>query len=369
MRSEKRPGDENYRMPRESIFTFDLESKKVRQYGTKLASQGIKLPRKLLCVYEERGKVDGHGIYSNWSDLLSSSPNKVTLTHANGAFHESFYGNARSACRLGKSLYFVNNNGLHEMQLDGTIRRSWESQFHYREMSPLTHRFYQPNVNAPPQIPLPWYSSLLACDETLLMFSGKGNRVLALDTEQNIWYGPVEISGVFCGIADGDYVLAGGKSLMRISVAEITAAAKRCDRAMTNQQFIARQNKIIEAMSGLERAKIEFSLKRFDDSKKHLLEVLTQQPNDAETLLMLGLVHDTWGLNDVKTASGFYQQAELVSSDRSWGLAAADLRIDMLFRAGDLNESAKAATKLLKNYPDISNSYRQRMQVKAGPQR
>jgi cell division septum initiation protein DivIVA/tetratricopeptide (TPR) repeat protein len=348
-RPEIRPGEKRYTRPRDSIFSFDLRTQKIRQHGLESAYENGRLPGKLLCVYENRGLVFGHSKYALWRDLLSARPKQFPLKPDPASnLEEVQYSNARASARIRDSVFFVNSRGLHQMGIDGQHRRSWNATSSYSMISPLTRTNFNPVANAPRQSPLPWFPNLIATDEMLLMVDGHGQQIVGYDPKKELWYGPVAVPKIIYGIPGETHVWVGGKALRRIAIADIAEAAKKCGRVMTANNFLDRQQKLVSTMTGLDRAKIEFSLLQFEQSKRFLREILKQTPDDAEAHLMMGILHDTWGLDDLQQASLSYRRAEELSqNNRSLGLSAAKLHLETMIRHRKFDQAAELAKQLL----------------------
>ena len=111
--------------------------------------------------------------------------------------------------------------------------------------------------------------------------------------------------------------LATCHGLRFVAADDVLAKAESVDRVITTGQYRQRQQALIAAMPLLDRAKAAFVMHQFDKAKTLLQQVLTDEPESADALLLMGHVHDVWCLNQPNMALQFYERLAKVASNRN----------------------------------------------------
>ena len=70
----------------------------------------------------------------------------------------------------------------------------------------------------------------------------------------------------------------------------------------------ARREKLLAAAQPLNRAKFAIALRRFNEARRLLEEILNDTPDNAEAQLLMGFVHDTQCLGRPDEAMAWYQK-------------------------------------------------------------
>ncbi len=193
---------------------------------------------------------------------------------------------------------FVIDSGLHEIDADGTVLRSWWAAGQLQDWGGGT--YYR--VPLPQDCPI--QSGCMLAMGNVLVFVAR-DSILAWDPKDDTWYGPLSPGGENPVAVPGGLWLSG---LRFIAADDLFAKAKSAGRVMTTAQYRQRQEECVAAMPLLDRAKAVFTMHRFDKAQSLLEQVLKDDPASAEALLLMGWLHDQWCMNEPETALKYYRR-------------------------------------------------------------
>ncbi len=203
--------------------------------------------------------------------------------------------------------------GLHEFDPDGRVLRSWWAP------NKVTLAGYVGHVRTYPSAPVLGYDHTQAGP---LLYSRYNDDTVAYEPATDTWYGPLSVSeDTICGTSDG--VWLGHDEVGYVRNEDFKAAARKCGRAMTTVEYRKRQEERIAKLSPLDRAKVFFSMRKFDRAEPLLKQVLDAAPagrdpdpktsgpkipEPVEALVLLGWLHDTSCKNKPKQAMDYYDR-------------------------------------------------------------
>jgi len=150
-----------------------------------------------------------------------------------------------------------------------------------------------------------------------LFLGGSHCAVVCYDPRTDTWAGPVKVAGrgfeVLLASSGGLWgwsrPQAGDEPrLVCVSTASLLEAAAKAGLTWTSQQLKARREKLLAAAQPLNRAKFAIALRRFNEARRLLEEILNDTPDNAEAQLLMGFVHDTQCLGRPDEAMAWYQK-------------------------------------------------------------
>ena len=337
-------------------FVFDFKSGEVLDYSQAANAESLskRLTGKLFATWETRGKISALSEHYRWDDLLSKRPTVSMLKGPRDTDPDTrYYQNVYSACEHSGSIFFSSRTGFHRIASDHKVVRSWTTN--RADRNPLNHPFFTPNLAAPAEAPFNMPSRIFACGRLVVMLALEDKHIVAAyDPKKDCWYGPVKTKNSFSALSDGDHIWLGGSKLDRISADDLVNAAESCGRVFTSKEFSNRIAKKAESLKDLDKAKFAFGHYEFDTADELLDKVLKDDPASWEGWTLRGMINDSFARKRTTESDKAYRMAERVADLESQKYAAALLRVQMLSRSDRTDLAAKAARKLMADYPTIS---------------
>lgn len=116
------------------------------------------------------------------------------------------------------------------------------------------------------------------------------------------------------------------------------AAARKAGRAIRCEQYVLRRDAAIAKLPAVPRARYLLALRKFDEAESVLEAHLEEHKDDPLALLLMGMVQDVWGQNNLGRAeacyrrlsemkelkpkfTGMYMQLHLLVQQKQWSLA------------------------------------------------
>jgi tetratricopeptide (TPR) repeat protein len=243
--------------------------------------------------------------------------------------------------------FIAGPSGLHEFDATGRIMRSWWSA---HSITPAGVRH---SVDVPPTAPVYSDDHVVAGD---LIYSADQQKTVAYRPATDTWYGPllVSIGHAPCGTRDGVW----GGNLNGIGYVrneDFLAKAEAMGRVMTTAEFLVRRDALVEALPALERAKVYFAMRRFDEAEALLEEIARAEPRHAEALLLLGWLNDAWCTNRPDDARRYYRRLAAMEDDPNVCFSGHYMEFLMLGREKQWKELIEAGDRMVARFPQIED--------------
>jgi tetratricopeptide (TPR) repeat protein len=187
-----------------------------------------------------------------------------------------------------------------------------------------------------------------------------GMNTVAYDPRTDTWYGPVSAQGGTHNIGTSAGLWVGSR-LIYFNNADVIAAAKVAGRVMTTEQWKKRKQQFIESAPLLDRAKFAFGMKQFDAAKQHLTKVLKSAPNNAEALLLMGYLHDTWCTNKPDKAARYYRRLEGLKDNPSASMSGMWMRFHLHKRRKEYAQAYQLTKEIPKRFGRLEDHARREM--------
>jgi len=292
-------------------FTVNIKTKEstlLHRTSKETRRKGFYLSKYLDPVWWINGKLNGPFA----TDLLSKTPQKRPRLMRS-------YGHAQINDRLFVS---SNENGLQEYDQNEKIINRW-GNYNFRQNTLFQYVQYFPRLNnSPPR------RAVMMASGKYLIFPHFGRRGLLLfDPEADTWYGPVgdfqirtrsseSLLKKNVGSPSGVW-LAGGFHFMKaryVKTTDIIQTAKEFGRVQTTTEYQQFLKKKVQELPLVHRAKANVLLGKYGTAEQDLKQWLTQEPNNAEALFLLAVIHDYFGLNKPEIALEYYQRLAKLSN-------------------------------------------------------
>ncbi len=248
--------------------------------------------------------------------------------------------------------FVVFPDSLREIDDRGKVLREWTTPF-WPRLSKVDYTTYHLNgyykMALPGEVP---GRILLGDDGTYLYFGGPAG-VACFDPANDRWYGPVKVRGAGSYTHEHAIVLPGGLWVGRgplIPRTDIIAAAKKAGLVASSQQLRKRLDQKIAAAPPLDRAKLAFSLRRFDPARALLKEVLTAEPANVEALIVMGLLHEPHALNEPDKALPFFRLAAQRARTDPAAAAGMLLQLEWYCRENQPKKARAVARRMLNRF-------------------
>ncbi len=253
--------------------------------------------------------VDNGGV---WDDLLSASRIRTPLPAAPcygwPPSNDSRMG-ILNVLESGGRRLCVCAGGLYELDAAGKAKllRAWQTTNYWLKPAGC-------NVIAPADCPFLGIPDVLGPAGSYLAFTDHFNLAV-YDLSSDMWYGPLHVdvgSGRPGPIVTSRGVLWGAAfplGLTCLALDDAVAYAKSIGRAMSTTEYRRRQQRFIATAKPLDRAKFNLGMRRFDQAKAALQEVLDTDPDQPEALLLMGFLHLRECLDQPDEALKYYRRA------------------------------------------------------------
>ncbi len=216
-------------------------------------------------------------------------------------------------------LFAAGQPGIWEIGTDGKVLRAWG--FGYKLGLPLP--FYFPGPHHPhcdivepgelTGVEPAWGRPVLVAHDKAHLFVNVVGGLTCYDVEADTWYGPVATSrkktcywAHHCLSEPDGLWVSTDEGLLLLSAAEIVAAARKAHLVATSAEVRRRRLAALDAAGGLDAAKFAIGLRRFDKARGFLEKVLKADPDHAEALLLMAMLHDVHMRNEPEAALVYY---------------------------------------------------------------
>ena len=331
-----------------SHFTLDLADGTVRVLRTDDREQRpICAP--LHDVWRHDGKLMGWDYGRLWTDLLA--PDATVRPCLDGKVAYGWREQWRGGIDISAGLepagrrFIAGPSGLHEFDVTGRVVQSWWSA---HSITPAGVRH---SIDVPPTSPVYHDNHVVAGD---LIYSTHQQKTVAYQPATDTWYGPllVSIGHAPCGTREGVW----GGSLNGIGYVrneDFVAKAEEAGRVMTTAEFLVRRDALIEALPALERAKVYFAMRRFDEARALLEEIVRAEPRHAEALMLSGWLNDDWCTNRPDDARGYYRRLAAMEDNADACFSGHYMEFLMLGREKQWKELIELGDRIAGRFPQI----------------
>ena len=330
-----------------SHFTLDLADGKVQILRTRDWEKRVFCPP-LLGVWRDGEKLMGWDCLQLWTDLLA--PGVRTRRCLDGKLAYGWQGKWAEGIEITAVLeragrrFVAGPSGLHEFDPAGRVVRSWWSGHSISpEGAPRA-------ITLPPTSPGYGYNHVRAGP---LLYSFNNSHAVAYRPETETWYGPLVISASSFPRGTRDGIWGAGFGLDYVRNEDFLAKAQELGRVMTSAEYLKRRDAVIEAMPELERAKVCFAMRRFDDAKRLLDQITRAEPEHAEALLLLGWLHDAWCTDRPDEARRYYGRLAGMEDNRNACFSGLYMEFEMLARGKKWKELIGAGDRICARFPQI----------------
>ncbi len=188
--------------------------------------------------------------------------------------------------------------------------------------------------------------------------------MLAWDPRTDTWYGPLTAGSEF-GLSTGTGVVLAGTTVNSqtcdisfVAPDDFIAAARKADRVYTSEEYRRRQQKMIDALSRLEQAKVVFARRQFDQSAKLLTEVIKTSPNSVEAILLLGLLNDRNCTNRPNEVLKYYRRLADLPNDRRAAFTGLYRTVNLVGPDKRWRETQVVIDEISRRFPKMDESAR-----------
>ncbi|VAX38930.1 hypothetical protein MNBD_PLANCTO02-2341, partial [hydrothermal vent metagenome] len=294
------------------------------------------------------GKKLADSLYTN---LLSSHPVKRP------DWRKIPIGNALDAEIIYERRFFTSSKGLYEYDIQGKAIRSWITQ------SSSGTGTSNAGLTIPRKGLTPQRGHYMVKTKNLLVFVGQNKGIVAFNPKTNIWYGPLGNWNVHYAIGSKNgFWLAhnsGGETksiangTIYISEKDFIQAAIQAGRASSPATYRKLIKKQIERMSPLDQAKTFIMFRQNKEALETLNEIISQDPKNAEALLLQGFTLGRHGLRQPKQALKSYR-ALAKHSDKSAQVTGLFYEMMIHRYAKNYPEILRVSRLLIDKYPNLN---------------
>jgi tetratricopeptide (TPR) repeat protein len=365
-------------------FVFDFNTLQISDYlqsSEWLGENGTKFRSHLLCVWENKKGVHAFSSGQIWENLLSAKPQSFPPLVRESDFPDDHaIRSTFSACLFGDSMYCNGAQGLFKIGPNFEVTKNWQINIprRYRlhgdipgfgtppessyKPSPLAAKGYKARSAMPAETPMLEQSYLFPCGKLLLLVPNNDRKILGYDPKKDCWYGPIKTQRNCYALSEGKTVWLGGSTLRKVAAEDVIEAAEASDRVITGDEFTKRRRDMINSLPKLDRAKVAFSESDFATSQSLLDEVLDSEPGNFEGLLLSAFLNDTFGRKNFTEAVKAYRKAQKIAPTTTAQLKVAKRILNMHLEARNLDEAAKQAKQIIKDFPNLERIRRQELE-------
>jgi len=263
-----------------------------------------------------------------------------------------------------KGRRFVSSQtGIREIDPSGKVLRAWGTPTEVRLPLPFHEAPFYKSLDEPGMLPgfiaSPYRHirprvKLLGHDDAHLfveVYSPTG--LLCYDVEADTWYGPVKMaleSVEPAGMYDPKGLWVRNKeAFLHVRTAKVIAASKKAGRFVTSRAFREQRLAMCDAAPPLDAAKFAIALRRFDQAKSTLANVLSIDPENAEALLVMGFLHDRHCLNQPEVAMDCYERLAAIDAPPA-ALAGKYCLYVLHIHLGNWSEALPLGKQIVENF-------------------
>jgi hypothetical protein len=280
------------------------------------------------------------------------------------------YGWPRPADRLtsmavvGGKRYVMSWRGLHEIDENAKVLRSWWTRATFRAGSRDPADLAQDLITTPGDFPSDSrHSDPSHGSERTFITQSKGhlflvNRIdgiLCYEPTSDSWFGPLLPEHEFptewpLGTADGLWI-GSDQGCGYTRTDDFLQAAKAAGRVMTTAEVRRRKQELAEEAGPLAAARFEVSLHNFDNAKGRVETFLASNPDDPQALALMAVLNDFWCFNRPDEAITWYRRLSALESNLSAVYTGLYGEFRINFTLGRWEEAIQTGECLLNKVP------------------
>ena len=257
-----------------------------------------------------------------------------------------------SFASIGSRRFIMSTDGLREIDAAGKVLNAWAvaHQIAFRQtlggvydgMDTITIACDLPSSQPAPRF--------IVQDETHLFIPEGGT---CYDPAKDTWYGPLKMNlgGSYAISGKGGFWSGGNGTVAFIRTADFIATAKRAGLVMTTEQFRAKRQEALNAMKPLDQAKWALSMRQWDKSRGLCGSVLENDAGDVQALLVMGLVHEPYCLNQPDKAIEYYGKLATMDDNPSAAFTGLVHQYRLQIEAKRYAEALRIGRLIEREYP------------------
>ena len=286
-------------------YTFDPASGAIRILQKLNLDKGIYVHYACREIWEHEGKVYGLDRSALMPNLLADKPNRLRLpqVHAKGWPKGRGRGYEYNCAWVGERLFVQVPGGL--LELDRAAKVKNRIFMGGGAVLPgFEDHWFVTRLDVPGEAPS---SGVIVSDGRYLWFAG-GHVIY--DPQEQRWYGPLmrPVSAGYSVATPAGLWMGGCYSMWFIDREAYMAAARKAGRAIRSEQYVRRRDVAIAKLPAVPRARYLLALRKFDEAEDVLEAHLKEHKDDPLALLLMGMVQDVWGQNDLERAEACYRR-------------------------------------------------------------
>ena len=246
-------------------------------------------------------------------------------------------------------------DALREIDDDGKILRIWTKELCQRLVAGPDD-LPQHEVVLLSDVPDPLYGRCgraMAQDSSHLFIPD--DFILCYEPATDTWYGPLEtepwtaplraVSGD-CGIW-----FSSDMGLIYLSTADFIATARSAGRAATTEQLRQMRDEQLASLGPLEQAKGATSMRQWEKARQFCAAALEKDPASPEAMLLMGLVHESYGLNQPDKAIEYYGRLAAIKDNPPAALAGLMHQYRLHIEAKRYADALRVGKLIEQRYP------------------
>ncbi len=322
------------------------------------------VPHRMVEVWWSGENLMGWDRYGLWKNLLSDTTKQTRLSPNAPYGWRTDDFEARyilDMTQIGDRRFITCGGGLHEIDSAGKVIRTWIMRLRFQPAgAPLAWRHN--DIVVPRDCPA---DERMLKSGNMLFFHGTcifNSKPVAYDPQTDTWYCSLPGLRVEHAMGTNGGVWIGTRSgLIYINTADIIDAARSAGRVLTTKQWQEGKRKFIASASLLDQAKFAFGMRQFEKAERLLTQVLESAPDNAETLLLMGYLHDTWCTNKPDEAAKYYRRLEGLTGNPSAAMSGMWMRFHLHARRKEYAEAYRLTKEMPKRFGWLEDHARREM--------
>ncbi len=340
-------------------YTFNPTSGTIRILQKQNRDKRIYLYYPCREIWEHEGKLCGLDRFALTQNILADKPHRRQLprVHAKGWPKRRVSGYEHNCGRIGERLFVQVPGGILELDRAGKVK----SRIFTGGSAVLPgfgDHWLVTRLDVPGEAPSrsEWPSgSMIVSDGRYLWFAGK--HVL-YDPQEKRWYGPLmrPVSAGYSIATPAGLWMGGCYSMWFIDREEYMAAAKKAGRAIRSEQYVCLRDVAIAKLPAVPRARYLLALRKFDEAEDVLEAHLKEHADDPLALLLMGMVQDAWGQNDLKRAEACYRRLSEMK-DPKHRFTGMYMHLHLLVHQKQWSQAQSFLNRMRSTFPRIDEDY------------
>lgn len=305
-------------------------------------------------IWEHEGKLCGLDRYALVRNILADKPHRrrIPQVHAKGwpKLRETGNGHYNSGW-IGDRLFMQVPGGILELDHAGKVK-SRIFRGGGAVLPGFANHWLMTRLDVPGEAPS---GGVLVSDGRYLWFAGK--HVL-YDPQEKHWYGPLmrPVSAGYSIATPAGLWMGGCYSMWFIDREAYMAAARKAGRAISSEQYVRRRDVAIAKLPAVPRARYLLALRKFDEAEDVLDAHLKEHAADPLALLLMGMVQDAWGQNDLKRAEACYRRLSEMKDPKP-RFTGMYMHLHLLVHRKQWSQAQSLLNRMRSTFPRIDEDY------------